>query len=176
MYVKTRKLTISAACLALAMIFILAESVLGISTLFLLTLAGFLIGIVIREVGVKFGGAYFIASILLSFLIAPNKLKLITFIGVEAYLLFRELLWDYLEKDHTRDIKKVKWVYFVGKFLFFNLMLVPVVLFLPELIMPNMKAEWKLGVIFLGIPVWYLVDRAYDHFQIEIWDRMKRKK
>lgn len=176
MYVKTKDLTLAAACLALSMLIILAESVLGFNTLFLLSLGGFLIGIVIRETGLKLGSIYFLASIFLSFILAPDKLKLIIFIGAELYLLLREAAWEFLAKDKSKDIKKVKRYYLIAKFLSFNVIFLPILLFLPELIMPNMDLNWRILTFLIAEFGWYFFDRAYDHFQTVIWDRMKYKK
>lgn len=176
MYVKAKDLTLSAVCLAISMILILAESVLSISTLFLLSLAGFLIGIVIREVGLKFGFVYFIASFALSFILAPDKIKLVIFLGAEIYLLLRELAWEYLEKREKMDIKRLKLRYFLAKLFSFNLLFVPFLSFFPELIMPHIDNKWKIMIFLFAQPVWYLFDVGYDHFQVEIWNRIKHKK
>lgn len=176
MYVKTKNLTLAAACLALSMLLILAESVWSFSTLFLLSLGGFLIGIVIRETGLKLGLIYFFASIVLSVFIAPDKMKLIVFVGVELYLLLRETAWEVLAKAETGEIIKMRRMYLFMKFFAFHLIFIPVLVFLPELIMPNMNMKWKILTFLIAEPAWYFFDRAYDHFQIVIWDRMKYKK
>lgn len=176
MYVKTRDLTLAAACLALSMLLILAESVLRISTLFLLSLSGFLIGIVIREAGLKLGGIYFIASVPLSMIIAPDKMKLVVFIGAELYILLREGAWEYLEKNREKYSGKVRTYYFFSKLLAFHLIFLPILLFLPNLIMKDMDFKWKIMIVLLSEPIWYFFDLAYDRFQIELWNRMKHKK
>lgn len=176
MYVKAKDLTLSAVCLAISMILILAESVLSISTLFLLSLAGFLIGIVIREVGLKFSLLYFIASLLLSFILAPDKVKLVVFIGVEIYLLLREVSFFVLSKWGNKDIKKLRVFYFIAKLFSFNLILLPLLYFFPALIMPNMDIKLKLSVFLISQIGWYFFDRGYDSFQTVIWNRIKHKK
>lgn len=176
MYVRTKGLALSAVCLALSMLIIMFESVLGISTLFLLSFAAFLIGIVIREVGLKAGVAYFFSSVFLSLILAPNKLKLPVYFGVEFYLLVREFTWMFLEKRSDLSLKKRRFLYFTAKFLTFNGMLIPFVFLLPELIMPNMTLEWKLAAIVMGEAIWYFFDMAYNHFQSVLWDRMKYRK
>lgn len=176
MYVKTKKLTLAAACLALSMLLILAESVLGISTLFLLSLAGFLIGIVIREAGLKAGGAYFLASVLLSFILAPDKVKLVVYLGAEFYLLGREASWELIFMKKIGKLRFLSHYYMLTKFLIFNFLLLPIVFLLPELIMPGMDGKWSFFVILGAEAIWYIFDRAYDHFQVNLWNRMKHKK
>lgn len=176
MYVKTKELTIAAICLALSMLLILVESVLGSSTLFLLSFAGFLIGIVIRENGMKSALTYFIASVFLSMILAPDKIKMVVFIGAEAYLLLREASYLFLEKNRRGSVEKAKKYYFFAKMMAFHLLFVPILLFFPDLIMKGMDLKWKLVVLVVAEGVWYLFDRAYDHFQIEIWDRLKGRK
>ncbi len=176
MHVNTKKLTLSGICMAVAMAFILIESVFGMSTLFLLGIAGFMIGIIIREAGFKYALIYFAASVLLSVIIAPDKLKLVTFFCAEIYILLRERVWEFLVKDDKGKYKKLMMFYTASKLVFFNLMAVPIILIFPELIMENTEFKWKLIALVAANPVWYVADRAYDYFQAVIWSRIRRSK
>ena len=78
MHVNVKQLVYAGLCLAVSMVLVILEGVFGMSTLFLLSLSGFFVGVVIRESGFKMGGVYLAASIALAFFIAPDKTKIIT--------------------------------------------------------------------------------------------------
>jgi len=80
MHVNVKKLVYAGLCLAISMALILLEGVFGMSTLFLRSLSGFLVGVVIRESGLRMGGVYLAASLALAFFIAPDKIVLVSLI------------------------------------------------------------------------------------------------
>ena len=173
MHVNVKKLVYAGLCLAISMALILLEGVFGMSTLFLLSLSGFFAGIVIRESGFKMGAAYIVASLALAFFIAPDKIKIVTYMVVEIYIFAREGIWELLAKRTIKDVKKTNLIYVLSKLIVFNILTVPMVLIFPQLLLPNVDIKWMLIAIALLQPAWFIGDKAYDAFQIGIWNRIK---
>ena len=173
MHVNVKKLVYAGLCLAISMVLILLEGVFGMSTLFLLSLSGFFAGIVIRESGFKMGAAYIVASLALAFFMAPDKIKIVTYMVVEIYVFAREGIWELLAKRTIKDVKKTNLIYVLSKLIVFNILTVPMVLIFPELLLPDVDIKWMLIAIALLQPAWFIGDKAYDAFQIGIWNRIK---
>ena len=76
-------------------------SVIETNTLFLLAAAAFFVGIVIREFGLRTGAAFYLAAILLGFLVTPNKFYVITFAAMGFYILGIEAVRIFLAKKTT---------------------------------------------------------------------------
>lgn len=173
MHVNVKKLVYAGLCLAVSMVLILLEGVFGMSTLFLLSLSGFFVGIVIRESGLKMGTAYIAASLALAFFIAPDKIKIITYAIIEIYIFVREAIWEFMAKREIKDVKKTMLIYFFSKLVVFNVLTVPMVLLFPQLFLTEVSAKWLLIVIVVIQPAWYIGDKAYEAFQLGIWNRIK---
>ena len=173
MHVNVKKLVYAGLCLAISMVLILLEGVFGMSTLFLLSLSGFFAGIVIRESGFKMGATYIVASLALAFFIAPDKIKIVTYMVVEIYIFAREGIWELLAKRTIKDVKKTNLIYVLSKLIVFNILTVPMVLIFPQLLLPDVDIKWMLIAIALLQPAWFIGDKAYDAFQIGIWNRIK---
>lgn len=173
MHVNVKKLVYAGLCLAVSMVLILLEGVFGMSTLFLLSLSGFFVGIVIRESGLKMGTVYIAASLALAFFIAPDKIKIITYAIIEIYIFVREAIWEFMAKREIKDVKKTMLIYFFSKLVVFNVLTVPMVLLFPQLFLTEVSAKWLLIVIAVIQPAWYIGDRAYEAFQLGIWNRIK---
>ena len=173
MHVNVKKLVYAGLCLAISMVLILLEGVFGMSTLFLLSLSGFFAGIVIRESGFKMGATYIVASLAFAFFIAPDKIKIVTYMVVEIYIFAREGIWELLAKRTIKDVKKTNLIYVLSKLIVFNILTVPMVLIFPQLLLPNVDIKWMLIAIALLQPAWFIGDKAYDAFQIGIWNRIK---
>ena len=98
MHVKAKTLAFGGLLLALTVIFMSLGSIIETSTLFLLTAASFFVGIVVREFGLKAGAAFYLAAVLLGFIIAPNKFYVLTFTAMGLYIWGIEAVWRWLEK------------------------------------------------------------------------------
>lgn len=173
MHVNVKKLVYAGLCLAISMVLILLEGVFGMSTLFLLSLSGFFVGVVIRESGLKMGVAYIVSSLVLAFFIAPDKIKIITYAVVEIYILAREGIWEFIAKKPIKDIKKAQLIYFFSRLAVFNMITVPMLLIFPQLFLTQVDIKWILIGIAAMQPAWFIGDKAYDAFQIGIWNRIK---
>ena len=75
----------SGLLLALSVVCMALGSVIETNTLFLLAAASYFVGIIIREFGMKAGVAFYLADILLGFLVTPNKFYVISFAAMGFY-------------------------------------------------------------------------------------------
>ena len=72
MHINAKKMALGGLLLAMTEIFLLLGSVIEMNTLFLLAVASYFIGIMIREAGMGTGIAFYIAGVLLGILLTPN--------------------------------------------------------------------------------------------------------
>ncbi len=175
MLLNAKKLSFLSLLLACTVLLVILGGVLEFNTLFLLAGASFCVGIAIRESGLLFGFGFYIASILLSFLLAPNKLYCITFAAMGLYLVITEYSFHKLSfvKWNSGIRKKVLWI---TKFIAFNIMYIPILLFLPKLLYPGQLSNGFLAAFFFGGQVALVIyDMAYTYFQIYIWGRIRGK-
>lgn len=158
--------------LAFAVILVILGGIIESSTLFLLAGASFCVGIAIRESGIRFGIGFLIASTLLSLILAPNKFYCITFAGMGLYLVIIEFSWEKLATvKWNRDRKGVFWMI---KFVTFNSLYIPMILFLPKLIFPGNSSKELLAVSLLaGQFVLIIYDQAYRYFQRSVWGKLR---
>ena len=82
MHLKAKRAAFGGLLLAMTVIFMFLGSVIETNTLFLLAAASFFVGVVFREFGQMTGLAFYLSAVLLGFLLAPNKLYVITFAGM----------------------------------------------------------------------------------------------
>ena len=120
MHVNARKMAFGGLMLALCVLFMALGSVFESSTLFLLACASFFEGIVIREMGMKTGLAFYLAAVILGFLLAPNKFYVISFAGMALYILAVEGVWRLLARRPGRW--QGRGVFWCFKYLIFNAM------------------------------------------------------
>lgn len=177
MFLKNKRLALSGLLLAVSVIFIYLGSLFEGSTLFFLAAASFCTGIVYRESGFAWGIAFLVASLLLGLILSPQKLYVLTFGVFAVYILFSEAAWDVLMRKEMRRRNLVFWVL---KYILFNLMYLPLVLLAPRLVL---SAEFlkKIGSYFypaviLGGQVFlYIFDWAYCHFQAGVWEQIRNR-
>mgnify|MGYP000717296181 CR=1 FL=1 len=98
MHVKAKQMAFGGLILAVTVVCMALGSVIETNTLFLLAAAAFFVGIVIREFGLRTGAAFYLAAILLGFLVTPNKFYVITFAAMGFYILGIEAVWIFLAK------------------------------------------------------------------------------
>ncbi len=175
MLLNAKKLSFLGLLLACAVILVILGGILEFNTLFLLAGASFSVGIAIRECGLRIGFGFYIASILLSFMLAPNKLYCITFAAMGFYLVMAEFAFNKLifVKWNTNKRKLFLWII---KFITFNIMYIPIMIFLPKVFYQGQLNNGLLAVFFLGGQVALLIyDKAYDYFQRFVWGRIRGK-
>ncbi|SHO44355.1 hypothetical protein SAMN02745217_00564 [Anaerocolumna xylanovorans DSM 12503] len=174
MLLGTRKLAFLSLLMALAVVLIILSGVLEFNTLFLLALASFGVGIAYREGGFAIGFGFFAGSIILSVLLAPNKLYCITYGAMAFYLLVSELIYDKLFQMKSMAVKsKLLWIL---KYIAFNLIYVPLLIFAPKLIYAG-KLDTRLFLVMLaaGQVILFLYDKGYRYFQGNMWEKVRRK-
>lgn len=174
MLLNAKKMAFLGLLLSVDVLLMILSGVFDFNTLFLLGAAAFCVGIAIREVGILLGIGFYIASILLGFLLAPNKFYCITYAGMGFYLIAREFSWEKLAQAKGRVNRKI--AFWIIKYIAFNLMYVPILLFLPKLIYRGTlsKVLW-IFLLAAGQVVLYICDRAYDYFQINMWEKVRKK-
>ena len=177
MHVSTKKLTVSAMLLAIAVILLYLGNVVESSTVFFLALAAFCTGIIQREYGIKSGWVFWIANMLLGLIVIPQKLYMVTFAVFSLYILLTEMGWSCLCR--RVDEKKRNRMFVILRLVIFNVMYLPLVLGMPKLFLGEillLKAGDLLYPLLLvgGQLFLVLFDRAYVYFQGVIWERIRR--
>ena len=76
----SKKISYTGILLALNIILLLLSNIIPINTIFFMGLASFLISIVIMEYGLKLGILFYIASVVLSFLVLSNKAQWLIYV------------------------------------------------------------------------------------------------
>jgi hypothetical protein len=172
MFLSAKKMSFLGLLLACAVLMVILSGILEFNTLFLLAGASFSVGIAIRESGLRFGFGFFIAGTLLSLILAPNKLYCITFAAMGLYLVSIEFAWEKLASTKgSRNMSKMFWVI---KYVIFNVMYIPIILFLPKLIYPGKLNKGLVVVLMIGGQLALLIyDTAYSYFQKSIWGKLR---
>jgi hypothetical protein len=174
MFLNAKKLAFLGLLLACTILLVVFSGILEFNTLFLLAGASFCVGIAIRESGVRFGFGFYIASLLLSFLLAPNKMYCITFAAMGWYLVISEYAYDKL--THIKSTNNRRQILWIIKYVVFNAMYIPILIYLPKLIYQGQINQLLLAVIFLAGQIVLLVyDKAYGYFQCSIWGKARGK-
>ncbi len=173
MSVNAKKLAFLSLLLAFDVVLIILSGILEFNTLFLLAAASFCVGIAIRESGKQFGFGFYLGSILLSLLLAPNKLYCITYAAMGLYIIVIEFAFDKLIR--ISDIRNRRRVFWLIKYVVFNLLLVPILLIMPKLIYEGDINMRILGVICLAAQILlFIYDKAYDYFQSTVWNKIRK--
>jgi hypothetical protein len=174
MFLNAKKLAFLGLLLACTILLVIFSGIFEFNTLFLLAGASFCVGIAIRESGVRIGFGFYIASLLLSFLLAPNKLYCITYAAMGLYLVISEYTYDKLTHIKSTDNRiQILWII---KYIAFNAMYIPILIFLPKLIYQGQINKMLFAVIFLaGQLVLFVYDKAYGYFQSSVWGKVRGK-
>ncbi len=180
MLLNAKKLAFLGLLLAVTVVLIILSGVFEFNTLFLLAAASFGVGIAIRESNIRIGAGFYLAAILVSIILAPNKLYIITFSAMGLYILIIEYAFDQLTRVRWKtpgsSVSYRSRAYWVLKYLVFNLMYLPMLLFLPRLIYPGELKGLILTLLILGGQVaLFLFDTAYRYFQGVIWGKIRSK-
>ena len=134
------------------------------NTLFLLSIASYGVGIVISEYGLRMGVAFFIASVTLSFFLVPVKMYSLTLAAMELYLLIKYTVQAKIGRS-----------YVVVKYLIFNILFVPALIFFPSLIYRG-KVDWIIVVLIWGGGqiVFTIYEIAYN-WALGKWNQYRNK-
>ncbi len=180
MLLNAKKLAFLGLLLAVTVVLIILSGVFEFNTLFLLAAASFGVGIAIRESNIRIGAGFYLAAILVSMMLAPNKLYIITFSAMGLYILIIEYAFDKLThlqwKPLGSSVSNRSRVYWILKFTVFNLMYLPMLILLPKLIYPGELKGIILALHLLGGQVaLFLFDTAYRYFQGTVWGKIRNK-
>ncbi len=172
MYVGAKKVATAGLLVAFTIIMMMLSSVIETNSLFLIAAASFCVGIAIREWGSLWGLAFLVSCILLNLLLTSNKMYCITFSCMGLYLWLYERLWDFIaEKKALSHRTLFLWI---GKFLLFNLLYVPVLFFMPKLLFTGkINGLAVIGLLLGGQIVFLVYDVAYRYFQSRIWGKIR---
>lgn len=174
MHVNAKKLAFSGLALALCVIAIVLSGIIEFNTLFLLGLASFLIGIIIRECGMGLGFGFYLGAILLGVILAPNKLYCITFGAMGLYVVAIEFFWRHLGRIHTKMNRRV--LFWVIKYIVFNVIYLPMLLLFPKLLFAGEVSSTFLIIAAAGGQiVIFIYDRAYEYFQGHVWTKFRKR-
>lgn len=174
MHVKEKKMAFSGLALALCVLAIVLSGVIEFNTLFLLGLASFLVGIIIRECGLSLGFGFYLGAILLGVILAPNKLYCITFGAMGLYVVAVEFFWRYLGKIKTKRNRHV--LFWVIKYAVFNVIYLPMLLLFPKLLFAGEVSTLLLAAAAAGGQVvLFIYDRAYEYFQGHVWTKFRKR-
>ncbi len=174
MHVKAKHIALSGLLLAFTTILIVLSGILDFNTLFLLAAASFMVGIIIREFGLTLGIGFFIASVLLGVILAPNKLYCITYGAMGLYIWLIEFIYRKLIK--AKSGSHFKLTFWISKYVVFNIIFIPIIIFAPKLIYTSSIDAKILLVLFLAGQVGlFIYDMAYEYFQGSIWNKLRKR-
>lgn len=172
MHVKAKKMAFGGLLLALTIVCMALGSVIETNTLFLLAAASYFVGIIIREMGMRMGLAFYLASVLLGVLLAPNKLYVISFAAMSFYILAIEFVWNLLVRAQVKINRRV--LFWGMKYLIFNLLYLPMLLFFQQILFGrSLPPLWLAGAIAAGQVGLWIYDRAYEYVQQHIWRKFR---
>lgn len=167
MHVGAKKIAVLGLLAAFSVLFIVLGAVIETSTLFFICGASFCVGIAIREWGLRYGFSFLVATTLVGLLVAPNKMYCVTFAGMGLYLCLAEILWNKFGNKRT--------LLWCGKYIVFNLMYVPTIIFMPQLLIAKEISSTLLMIVWAaGQAGLFIYDKAHDYFQIFIWNKLRK--
>ena len=173
MYVNAKKIAFLGLLLAATTLLVILSGILEFNTLFLLAGASFGVGIAIRECKLRIGFGFYIGSVLLSFILAPNKFYCITYSAMGLYLVIIEYFFITLSNVNWKKNRII--IFWIIKYVTFNLMYIPILLFLPKLIYQGEISTGLLVILILvGQIVLFIYDTAHNYFQKGIWDKVRK--
>lgn len=174
MHVSGKKLAFSGILMALTVVLMVLSGVLQFNTLFLLGAASFAVGIMIREYGLKLGFAFYIGSVLLGLILAPDKFHCITFAVMGCYVLVSEFAWIKIGKVCPNE--KGKKIFWIVKYVVFNLLYLPMLFLVPQLLFAGeIKDSVLIGAVVLGQVILFIYDKAYMYFQGSVWGSFRKR-
>ncbi|HHU72604.1 MAG TPA: hypothetical protein GXZ21_11325 [Clostridiales bacterium] len=173
MLLKGKKMAFLGLLLSITLILIILSGVFEFNTLFLIGAASFCVGIALREYGMSLGIGFYIASIILGLLLAPNKLYMITYGAMGLYIVGREFAWTMIDRAKKKNPIVIYWVL---KYVIFNLIYIPIIIFMPKLIYQGtINTGLTIMLIIGGQALLFVLDKTYDYFQVNIWGKMRSR-
>lgn len=174
MHVNAKKIAVAGLLAAFSAVMLVLSGTIESSSLFFIAAASFCVGIVIREWGVRLGFGFLIASAIVNVIVSPNKFYCMTYAAMGVYLLLSEFLWEKIAaKEGMKNRTLTLWI---GKYVIFNVIYVPVTLFFQELVFTKkITGVLWIGVLVAGQAALFIYDRAYVYFQGIVWGKLRVK-
>lgn len=174
MHVNAKIVAVGGLMLAFTEVCISLGSVIESNTLFLLATASFMVGIMIREAGLRAGSAFCAAGVLLGMLVAPNKFYVLSYAGMSLYIILREAAWEKLAKVPGKP-NKMKQFRLIKLIAFNAIYLVGITLGWKMFV--SKEASWQLvfGIVAAGQFGFWIYDMAYEYVQSQIWTKIRNK-
>jgi hypothetical protein len=165
---KTFKIALGGICLALTIIFMFAGSIVPGVELTLFALSSFFTAIMIIETGLSGGVIFYLAASILGFIIAPDKLAIVPYIGLFGYYGIVKFL---IEKVHSATLQ------ISFKVIFFAAVLTAGVIGFKELLMSAVDLPDVSGILIIlgGILMMMLYDYIYTLVINYYFRRIKNK-
>ena len=174
MLLNAKKMAVMGLLAAFAVVMMFLSSAIESSSLFFIAAASFCVGIVIREWGSIAGVSFLIGTTFLNAFLAPNKLYCITYAGMGVYLILSEWIWKKIADAPVMKKRMLK--LWIGKYLIFNLIYIPIIWFMPSLIFTKeIQGVMVLLLWGAGQVVLFVYDYAYGYFQGMIWGRLRTR-
>lgn len=196
MHVNAKRIAFLGLLLAFDILLIILGNVIEMNTLFFLAGASFCVGIAVRECGLRLGFGFYLGSILLGLILAPNKFYIITYGAMGCYIFLREFVWEktvvrsgnfldnldfnnqeYNNKKNQNSFQptKQKRLLWILKFIVFNILYIPLLLLFPKLFYAGELSPVIYAGLFVGGQVGMLIyDYAYNYFQVFVWGKMRK--
>lgn len=171
MLLTSRRIAILGLMTAVSVILISLSGIVESNSLFFLVAASMIVGIGLRITHIYLGGGLFAASLILSLILAPNKFYCLTYSFLSIYLIGTEVMFEWIAKKD--GILRKKQVLTVAKIIWFNLLYIPILLFLPGLMFNDITQElplWYKGAALVVGQVFLLIfeyANRYVHIQLE---------
>lgn len=165
MHVKPKEIAFLGILLALTCILVYLGNVIEPNTMFFLCAASFCLGIAFSECGKRLGIGFFVACTLLTFILIPNKIYCITLAAINLYIVGAECLKGCFPK-----------AFLSIKFILFNILYIPALLFMPQLIYKGkVKGVMVLGIWVAGQVAFAIYDYAYRFIVHGFWPEFRKK-
>lgn len=162
---QTKKMAMLGVLAALSTVFSVLGTIISVNTVFFTAAAAFLSGIVLTRYGKGSGLLFYAVCAVLDFFINPNKFHVLLYLGLAGYLVLSEIIYSLLR---VANPKKKEWLHRGIRFVVFALIYLPMVFFLPQLLVNGevLQETWVLPALLAGGMLgWILYDIAYGAFK-----------
>lgn len=174
MHVKAKKVAFSGLGIAASIVCMMLGGIIETNTLFFLAAASYLQGIIIRETGFRNGTAYYLAAVILGFLLVPDKLYVVSYSAMALYILIIEWIWIRIGVFPLRYRKRS--VFWICKYTVFNLMYIPALLWGREVLsLSSLPFPVLAALLLAGQAGLFLYDAAYEYLQAKIWPKIRNR-
>ena len=171
MHVGAKKVAMAGVLSALSVVLLCLAALVEMSSLFFIAASSFCVGISIRKWGLIYGFAFWVATTVVAIFVVPNKIYCVTFAAMAIYLLGSEWLWRLVaEKEKLKHRNLWFWI---GKYLLFNAMYIPTLIYFPKLLVAG-KMNGLIFVVFVlgGQVALFFYDVAHSYIQNSIGAKM----